>query len=62
MKNPFTKLAAIIFGIIALVHLCRLVTHFTVNINHTEIPYWLSVPGVIIAGALSVGLWREGKR
>ena len=62
MNKIFTKLAVLIFGVVALIHLCRLFTHFSVIVNGYEIPYWVSVPGVIIAGALSFGLWKDSKK
>ncbi len=59
--KPFTKISSVLFGIIALIHLLRLVTHFQVSVFNIEIPIWLNVAGVIIASLLSLGLWKESK-
>lgn len=62
MKNPFTKIAAVIFGVIALIHLCRLLTKFSIVVMGTEFPIWMNIAGVIVASILSVGLWRESEK
>jgi protein-S-isoprenylcysteine O-methyltransferase Ste14 len=59
MKRPFTRIAAVIFGIGALVHLLRLIFHFSVNIGRFQVPLWASVIGLLVAGLLAVMLWRE---
>ena len=59
--KPFTKIASVILGIVALIHLCRLITHFSITISGSEVPIWINVVGVMVAGALSLGLWKESK-
>jgi hypothetical protein len=59
--KPFTKIAALLLGIIALIHLLRLITHWQVVINGFELPVWISIIGFIVAGVLSLGLWKESK-
>jgi len=60
--KPFTKIAAVIFGIAAIVHIYRLVSPFTVVIAGNEIPQGASFLIIIIALLLCVGLWRESKK
>ena len=60
--KPFTTLAAVFFGLIALAHLYRLVKGFEVVVSGTVIPQWLSVVGLIIGAGMAVMLWREGRR
>ncbi|MFI5219810.1 MAG: hypothetical protein ACHQNT_10005 [Bacteroidia bacterium] len=60
--KPFTKIAAVLLGFVALLHLLRLISHWNVIINNYEIPVWVSIIGFIIAGALSMGLWKEAKQ
>ena len=62
MKRPFTTLAAIIFAVIALVHLLRLIYGWAVNIAGGNVPMWTSVLGVVIAGVLAAGLWWESRK
>ena len=60
--KPFTTVAAVIFGLIALLHAYRLVTHFQVIVGSHTIAQEVSWIGVLIAGLLSYGLFREARR
>ena len=60
--KPFTTLAAIVLALIALVHLYRLVRPFEVVVGGTRIPMWVSIAGLVVAGGLSIMLWRESRR
>jgi len=62
MKKPFTSLAAIIFAVIALVHLLRWIYGWAVTIVGAEVPGWTSVVGVVVAGTLAAGLWWESRK
>ncbi|MFI4922396.1 MAG: hypothetical protein ACHP6J_01620 [Burkholderiales bacterium] len=57
--KPFAALAIAIFILIAVVHLLRLVYGWEVTVNGVVIPMWVSVVGLLIAGALAYFLWRE---
>ena len=59
--NPFTKLASAVFAAIALAHLYRIVRPFEVTVAGGAIPQWVSIVGLIIAGILSLMLWRESR-
>jgi hypothetical protein len=59
MNKPFTVAAVIIFAIVAVMHLLRLVLGWDATIAGTEIPMWVSVASLVIAGGLAIGLWRE---
>jgi hypothetical protein len=61
VRKPFTVIAAALLGIIALVHLLRLIVGFDVVIGGTSVPQWASVPGLLIAGCLALMLWREAR-
>ena len=52
------RVAGIIFGIVCLAHIWRLVTHSAVLIAGTPIPSWPSVLGAVVAGALSIWMFR----
>ena len=60
--RPFTLLAAIIFGLMALLHIYRIITHFHVIVGSHTIPQSVSWLGLFVAGALSIMLFREAKR
>jgi hypothetical protein len=62
MKRPFTSLAAIIFAVIAFVHLLRLIYGWAVTIVGADVPTWISVLGLLIAGGLAAGLWWESRK
>ena len=57
--RPFSRIAAIIFGIIGLLHLLRLITKFPVVLGNYELPLWLSGAGLVVAIVLCIGLWKE---
>jgi len=61
-SRPFTTLAAILFGLAALVYLYRLFTHFQVVLGSHVIPIWCSYVAIVIAGLLSWGLFQESRR
>ena len=60
-SRPFTTIAAIIFAIMALVHLYRLFAHFQVVVGSHTIPMWCSYVAIVVAGLLSWGLFRESR-
>ena len=61
-RKPFTTIAAVIFGLMALVHLYRLFTHFQIVAGSHSIPEWASIVAIVVTGGLSVMLFRESAR
>jgi hypothetical protein len=61
-RRPFTLIAAIIFGLMALLHVYRLVTHFQVIVGSHTIPQEVSWIALIVTGGLSWMLFRESAR
>jgi hypothetical protein len=61
-KRPFTLIAAILFGLAALVHLYRLVSHFRVAVGSHEVSQTVSIVAIVVAAILSWGLFRESRR
>ena len=59
--RPFTMIGAIIFAIVALLHLYRLFTHFQVVLGSHSIPMWASYVGVVVPGLLAILMYRESK-
>jgi hypothetical protein len=44
---------------VAIVHLLRLLADWSVSVNGIDIPMWVSVIALVLAGGLALGLWRE---
>ena len=61
-NKPFTFVAAIIFGLMALAHILRLFLNFQLVVGNHELPMWGSIAAIIITGLLSWGLFREARR
>jgi uncharacterized integral membrane protein len=61
-RKSWTMLAAVIFLLMALVHLYRLAVPFEVTFGPCHLPQWASIIGVIVAGGLSLMLFREARR
>ena len=61
-RKPFTLVAAIIFGIIAVLHAYRLAVGIPIMIHEHEIGQGVSWVAVVVTAVLSVGLFREAKR
>lgn len=56
-KNYFL-ISATIFALVALLHIVRLLTHWSVQIGTVTVPFWVSWLGLLIAGALSIWAFR----
>lgn len=62
-RKPFTLLAAIIFLLMALVHLYRVISaHFTVILGSHSVPESVSILAIVVTGLMSVMLFRESRR
>lgn len=60
--KPFTTIAAILLGLIALLHAYRIATDFQVILGSHTIPQAASWIGLLVAAVLSFGLFREARR
>jgi len=60
MNSPTTglRVASVIFAIFFLGHLLRLINQASVIVGSHHIPMWVSVVALIIAGLLSIWMWR----
>ena len=52
-EKTFITVAAVIFGVVALLHLFRIVMGWSIVIDAWTVPMWLSWIGLVVAGALS---------
>ena len=64
-KNPHMnsqttglRVASIVFALFALGHILRLIKHAQVTVGTHHAPMWVSVIALIIAGGLSIWMWR----
>jgi len=52
------RVAGTIFGLMCLAQLLRLVTRVEIFVAGHQIPLWPSALGVVIAGGLSLWMWK----
>jgi len=52
-EKTYAAIAAAIFGLVALLHLLRLLMGWSIVIEAWTVPMWLSWIGLVVAGALS---------
>ena len=57
--KPFTKIAAVLLALVAVLHLAGVILNMELMVVNYEIPIWVSVGGCIIPILLSFGLWKE---
>ena len=52
-QQSFSTIAAAIFGVVAVLHLVRILMGWPVTIDGWSVPMWVSWVGLIVAGGLS---------
>jgi len=52
------RVSAVIFIVIAVVHVVRVAVHLQLQIGGQPIPMWPSILAVIIFGFLGIWMWR----
>lgn len=52
------RINAVIFGLVALVHLLRFLSNSPANIAGWDVPVWISILGFAVAGWLSWKNWE----
>ncbi len=57
-QRAFLKIAAVIFGIVALLHLIRAIYEWPAQIGFFAVPVWLSWLAFVVAGALCLSAFR----
>jgi len=60
-SRPSSFLAAILLATVALAHLARVFLGLEVVIGGRTVSMAVSVVATIVAGGLSIGLWRESR-
>ena len=56
------RIAGLIFALVSLAHVTRVIGGVEVEIGGRTIPMWPSVAGAVVAGALSIWMWRISQR
>ena len=52
-EKTFATIAAVIFALVAVLHLLRLVMGWSIVIDSWTVPMWVSWVGLVVAGGLS---------
>ena len=61
-RRPFTLIAALIFAIMAFVHVYRLATDFQIVVGTHMIPIGVSWIATAVTALLAIMLFREARR
>jgi protein-S-isoprenylcysteine O-methyltransferase Ste14 len=61
MTRPFTLIAAVLFTLVALLHVYRIFTHFQIVAGSHTLADWASYVAVVIAAVMAWGLYRESR-
>ena len=57
--KPFAIATLVILALVAIVHALRVLMGWSVTVNGSDIPMWMSVVACLVCVGLAVGLWRE---
>jgi hypothetical protein len=52
-EKTFSTISAAIFGVVAVLHLVRILMAWSIVIDDWTVPMWVSWAGLVIAGGLS---------
>lgn len=59
--KPFTTLAVVLLGLIAVLQLLRFAMGWDIVVAGTAVPLWASLVAALVAGTTSLMLWRESR-
>jgi hypothetical protein len=60
-SQAFCRVAAAVFGLVALAHVARLALGLPVQVGATAIPMWISWFGLFLSGGLSLWGFRSSR-
>ncbi|MES2148290.1 MAG: hypothetical protein V4508_00715 [Pseudomonadota bacterium] len=60
--KPFSTIAALLLGLVALIHALRFVLGWPVTVNGFAVPAWASAIAFAVLGVLALMVWRERGR
>ena len=58
-RKLYLIISGTIFGLVALLHLARVVFHWQAQVGAWVVPFWLSWGGLVGAGILSIWAFRQ---
>ena len=61
-KNQLLRFASVIFGIIAVLHLLRIIFSWPARIANFDVPLWLSYIAVVVAGYLAWQMYSASRK
>ena len=59
--KPFAMATVIVLAVFAIVHALRLGLGWSASVDRLDIPLWVSIAALVVAGWLAFGLWREAR-
>jgi hypothetical protein len=60
--KPYLVVSGLVFGVVAVVHLARIVAEWPFVVGPFAMPVWVSWGGLFAAGTLSVWAFRLSRR
>ncbi len=60
--KPFSCAASVVLMVVAVAHVLRAAFQIPAVLGSVTVPPWMSIPAAVVAGALSVLVWREARR
>ena len=60
-QRTYIHITGTLFGLIALLHVVRLINGWPAVIGAWTVPLWMSAIGVVVAGFLVWSAWRLGR-
>jgi hypothetical protein len=60
--KPFTTIAVILLAFIATIHALRVIRGAELVLNGMAVPIWVSAVAALVAGGLTVMVWRESQQ
>ena len=61
-QSTALRVASFIFALVSIAHLIRFLTRAEVLIAGWSMPFWLNIVGILVAGFLSLWMWRLANR
>ena len=59
MSKPFTRVAAILLGVVAVLHLLRVIMDWDLSVAGEPMSHGVSLAAFVITGVLAGMVWRE---
>ena len=61
MQTTALKTVGVVFAVVAIVHVVRVITGFTIVVAGIAIPAWASIIGVLVTGGLAIWMFRAAR-